>query len=66
MTNDINSYIGTALSSRQVCSICKQTIPKENKRFSFAYSGLYNSSRFVRICKRCFLELASSITEEDK
>ena len=53
----------THKDGRQMCSICGKSIPKDIKRISLSYCGMYGGSN-KRICARCILYLAELIDKE--
>jgi len=48
-------------NGREVCSLCKKTIPANMKRISFSSQGMYGSTKYTRLCAECLVELAGLI-----
>ena len=50
-------------NSRQKCSLCHRTIPKDVRRISFPYNTQFGVS-FIRLCGRCICKMAESLKND--
>lgn len=60
---EIRNCVETAKTSRQICTLCKECIPKDVKRYSFSYTDGRWVKNF-RLCGACIVRLSKLVAND--